>query len=149
MEFNIKGSSKSFAIKALSASASANKFPDVLLAAGGVVYDSAVKAKIRIKATFSDGSSIKTWKEAVNYIDVGGGAFGHMFEGKLIQSDDWNDRGIVVTPQIDVGQGYEDLDWQSLDEFPPSSTPGIHTIVLKTANGAGTAGCAVSLQIML
>jgi hypothetical protein len=80
---------------------------------------------------------------------VGGGAFGHMFEGKLIQSDDWNDRGIVVTPQIDVGQGYEDLDWQSLDEFPPSSTPGIHTIVLKTANGAGTAGCAVSLQIML
>lgn len=151
MKVTVGSQTKSVSIKAVSAGAAANKFPDLLFFAGGISYDPNINAKIRIKSKFSDGTKIKNWKEKVGYIDLGQPA-GNMFEGALVKSDDVANSDINLRVEIDAGKGYEDATLVAYEQLGPSApapgVPGFYAAFFSFTNAAGNAGAVFGFSLI-
>ena len=87
----------------------ANRFPDVLLIAGGKVATPGGRAKYRVEVR--DGNDrLKKWSETVEFTDPGDGPMGNLFEGGLVKKDELSDQGLDISFKIE-GQDAQFVDF--------------------------------------
>lgn len=152
MEFKFPGEKTVHTVDKLAAARAANNFPDVLFFAGGEVFQPGVKAKFRLSLKWDGGGTIMSWQQTVEHLALDGTPFGHMFDAKLVASDDLPNRQINISAEVNTGSGYEPLGLANIESIAPANplpgVPGVYGYYFQLTNAAGSAGCVIGMTFV-